>query len=148
MCVSPTFASPIEKPATSAPRRICREIIGNTKGNAKIVDSLRHCKWPNLASKSAPETKKPTKGPVGGEFSKWSTILELFRTFLSTSKRRIFQIPQDGLFSLSRKILRLDFYSVNFYNFMRLHRKLYNLSPDDFERSFGLNGIQKPGTNV
>ena len=45
--------------------------------------------------------------------------------------------------SSSRKILRLDFYSMNFYNSMRPHRKLYNLSPDDFERSFGLNGIQK-----
>ena len=72
LCVSPTFASPIEKPATSAPRRICREIIGNTEENAKTVDSLRRCKWPNSASKSAPETKKPTGGPVGGEFSKWS----------------------------------------------------------------------------
>ncbi len=44
LCVSPTFASPIEKPATSAHRRICREIIGNTEGNAKTADSLRRCK--------------------------------------------------------------------------------------------------------
>ncbi len=72
MCVSPTFASPIEKPATSAHRRICREIIGNTEENAKTVDSLGRCKWPNSASKSAPETKKPTGGPVGGESKKWS----------------------------------------------------------------------------
>ncbi len=72
LCVSPTFASPIEKPAISTHRRICREIIGNTEGNAKTMDSLRHCKWPSSASKSAPETKKPTRGPVGGEFSKWS----------------------------------------------------------------------------
>ena len=43
---------------------------------------------------------------------------------------------------------RLDFYRVNFDNFMRPHRKLHNLSPDDFEHRFGLNGIQKPGTNV
>ena len=68
LCVSPTFASPIEKPATSALRRICREIIENTEGNAKTVDSLRRCKWTDSASKSAPKTKKPTRGPVGGEF--------------------------------------------------------------------------------
>ena len=72
LCVSPTFASPIEKPATSTHRRIWREIIGNTEGNAKTVDSLRRCKWANSTSKSAPKTKKPTRGPVGGEVSKWS----------------------------------------------------------------------------
>ena len=72
MCVSPTFASPIEKPTTSTRRRICREIIGNTEGNAKTEDSLRHCKWANSTSKSAPKTKKPTGGPVGGESKKWS----------------------------------------------------------------------------
>ena len=72
LCVSPTFASPIEKPATSALRRICREIIENTEGNAKTVDSLRRCKWTNSTSKSAPKTKKPTRGPVGGESKKWS----------------------------------------------------------------------------
>ena len=43
LCVFPTFASPIEKPATSTHRRIWREIIGNTEENAKTVDSLRHC---------------------------------------------------------------------------------------------------------
>ena len=74
LCVSPTFASPIEKPTTSAPRRICREISGNTEGNAKTMESIRHCKWPSSASKSAPETKKPTRGPGGGESKKWSTI--------------------------------------------------------------------------
>ena len=58
LCVSPTFASPIEKPATSALRRICREIIGNTEGNAKTVDSLRHCKKTSSASKSAQKRKK------------------------------------------------------------------------------------------
>ena len=73
LCVSPTFASPIEKPATSAPRRICREIIGNTEGNAKTVDSLRHCKRTSSVSKTAPKTKKPTRRPIGGEFSKWCT---------------------------------------------------------------------------
>ncbi len=72
LCVSPTFASPIEKPTTSALRRICREIIGNTEGNAKTVDSLQRCKWTSSASKSAPKTKKPTGGPVGGESKKWS----------------------------------------------------------------------------
>ena len=72
LCVSPTFASPIEKPATSTHRRICREIIGNTEGNAKTVDSLRRCKWTNSTSKSAPKTKKPTRDPVGGESRKWS----------------------------------------------------------------------------
>ena len=58
MCVSPTFASPIEKAATSTHRRICREIIGNTEGNAKTVDSLQHCKWTSSTSKSDPKTKK------------------------------------------------------------------------------------------
>ena len=72
LCVSSTFASPIEKPTTSTRRRICREIIGNTEGNAKTEDSLRHCKWANFTSKSAPKTKKPTGGPVGGESKKWS----------------------------------------------------------------------------
>ena len=56
----------------SALRRICREIIENTEGNAKTVDSLRRCKWTNSTSKSAPKTKKPTRGPVGGESKKWS----------------------------------------------------------------------------
>ena len=37
---------------------------------------------------------------------------------------------------------------IEFYNSMRPHRKLHNLTPDDFEHRFGLNGIQKPGTNV
>ena len=58
MCVSPTFASPIEKPTTSTRRRICREIIGNTEGNAKTVESLRCCKWTNSDSKSPPKQKK------------------------------------------------------------------------------------------
>ena len=57
MCVSPTFASPIEKPATSTHRRICREIIGNTEGNAKTEDSLRRCKRSSSTSKSAPKRK-------------------------------------------------------------------------------------------
>ena len=30
---------------------------------------------------------------------------------------------------------------IEFYNSMRPHRKLHNLSPNDFERSFGLTGI-------
>ena len=143
MCVSPTFASPIEKPTTSTRRRICREIIGNTEGNAKTEDSLRHCKWANFTSKSAPKTKKPTGGPVGGESKKWSTILGISRNLLSTSKLRIFQIPPDGVLQQSRKIL------------CEIHKKLHNLkmrgsasSPDDFEHRFGLDGIQKTGTNV
>ncbi len=37
---------------------------------------------------------------------------------------------------------------IEFYNSMRPHRKLHNLSPDDYEDRFGLNGIQKPATNV
>ena len=57
LCVSPTLASPIEKPATYAHRRICREIIGNTEGNAKTVESLRCCKWTNSDSKSPPKRK-------------------------------------------------------------------------------------------
>ena len=72
LCVSPTFASPIEKPATSTHRRICREIIGNTEENAKTEDSLRRYNWTSSASKSAPKTKKPTRRPVGGEAKKWS----------------------------------------------------------------------------
>ena len=57
-----------QKLPTSTPGRMCREIIENTEGNAKTVDSLRRCKWTDSASKSAPKTKKPTRGPVGGEF--------------------------------------------------------------------------------
>ena len=97
LCVSPTFASPIEKPATSALRRICREIIGNREGNAKTVDSLRHCKKTSSASKSAPKTKKPTRRPVGGEFSKWCRCGDIELTFLRPPKMRIFQLPQDGV---------------------------------------------------
>ncbi len=37
---------------------------------------------------------------------------------------------------------------IEFYNSMRPHHKLHNLSPDDFEHRFELNGMQKPGTNV
>ena len=55
--------------------------------------------------KISPKTKKPTRGPVGGESRKWSTILKLLRNLLSTSKRRIFQIPSDGVLQQSRKIL-------------------------------------------
>ena len=33
-------------------------------------------------------------------------------------------------------------------NLPQTHRKLHNLSPDDFERSFGLHGIQKPVTKI
>lgn len=47
-----------------------------------------------------------------------------------------------------RLVPRLNFYSVNFDNFMRPHRKLHNLSPDDFEPSFVLYGIQKTCANV
>ena len=47
-----------------------------------------------------------------------------------------------------RLVPRLDSYSVNFYNSMRLYRELHNLPLNDFEYSFELNGIQKPGTNV
>ena len=103
LCVSPTFASPIEKPATSAHRRICREIIENTEGNAKTVDSLRRCKWTNSTSTSAPKTKKPTRGPVGGESKKWSSIFLFFRKILSTSKWRIFRVSKGGAFSLLEK---------------------------------------------
>ena len=103
LCLSPTFASPIEMPATSALRRICREIIGNTEGNAKTVESLRCCKWTNSDSKSPPKTKKTTGGPVGGEFSKWWSILRLFGTFLSASKRRIFQVSNGRQFHLLEK---------------------------------------------
>ena len=41
--------------------------------------------------------KKPAQRPAGREFSKWCSTLRLFRNLLTTSKRRIFQIPQDGL---------------------------------------------------
>ena len=75
-----------QKLPTSTPGRMCRKIIENTEGNVKTVDSLRRCKWTNSASKSAPKTKKPTSGPVGGEFSKWSTIFWISRNLLSTSK--------------------------------------------------------------
>ena len=74
---------------------------------------------------------------------KWSTILGISRNLLSTSKLRIFQIPPDGVLQQSRKIL------------CEIHKKLHNLkmrgsasSPDDFEHRFGLDGIQKTGTNV
>ena len=67
-------------------RGALQEIIGNTEENAKTEDSLRRCKWTNSASKSAPKTKKPTRGPVGGESKKWSTILGISRTLLFTSK--------------------------------------------------------------
>ena len=72
LCVSPTFASPIEKPATSAPQRICREIIANTEENAKTVDSLQRCKWTSSASKSAPKTKKTDQRSGRRRIEKWS----------------------------------------------------------------------------
>ncbi len=37
---------------------------------------------------------------------------------------------------------------INYYNSIRPHRKLHNLSPDAFERSYGLVGMQKSGSNV
>ena len=50
-----------------------------------------------------PETKKPTRRPVGGEFSKWWSILRIFRNLLSTSKRRIFQVSNGRQFHLLEK---------------------------------------------
>lgn len=41
-----------------------------------------------------------------------------------------------------RLVPRLDFYRVNFDNFMRLHCKLHNLSPNDFEHHRGLMGYK------
>ena len=32
-------------------------------------------------------------------------------------------------------------FTIKFYNSMRPHRKLHNLSPDGFEDRLGLNGI-------
>ena len=49
-------------------------------------------------------TSPPEKSAAAAEKS--STIFLFSRKILSTSKWRIFQIPQDELFSLSRKILR------------------------------------------
>lgn len=99
LCVSPTFASPIEKPATSTHRRICREIIGNTGGNAKTVDSLRRCKWANSTSKSAPKTKKPTGRPVGGESRKWSGYFERTCDLLRKLKTAKSSNPPSPLFA-------------------------------------------------
>ena len=97
MCVSPTFASPIEKPTTSTRRRICREIIGNTEGNAKTEDSLRHCKWANSTSKSAPKTKKPTGGPVGGESRKWWSWWLCSDTPIAPQNPAFLSIPRSRL---------------------------------------------------
>ena len=47
--------------------------------------------------------------------------------------------------TLKLKSMSTYFY---FYRSMRPHRKLHNLSPDDSERRWGLDGIQKPGTNI
>ena len=106
LCVSPTFASPIEKPATSALRRICREIIGNTEGNAKTVDSLRHCKKTSSDSKSAPKTKKPTRRPVGGEFSKWCRWRRYWTNFSPLPQNANFPTPSRWGCPPSRKFLR------------------------------------------
>ena len=112
LCVSPTFASPIEKPATSAHRRICREIIENTEGNAKTVDSLRRCNWPNSDSKSAPETKKPTGGPVGGESKKWWSWWLCSGTPIAPQNPVFLSIPRSSLalYSTSSTGFRFPFY--------------------------------------
>ena len=73
---------------------------------------------------------------------RWTTSLS--RKILREIHKELRNLKCKG----ARFILRLDSYSVNFYNSMRPHRKRHNLSPDDFEHSFGLNGIQKSSTNV
>ena len=82
-------------------------------------------------------------GPKGQFKIPYILHLGISRNLLSTSKLRIFQIPPDGVLQQSRKIL------------CEIHKKLHNLkmrgsasSPDDFDDRFGLDGIQKPGTNV
>ena len=73
-------------------------------------------------------------------------MVDHFEAFKKSSlqlKMTNFSNPSRWTTSLSRKILR------------EIHKKLHNLkmrgsasSPDDFEHRFGLDGIQKTGTNV
>ena len=67
------------------------------------VEILRFRAKRELSSNLPPKTKKPTRRPVGGEFSKWSSIFLFFRKILSTSNRRIFRVSKGGAFSLLEK---------------------------------------------
>ena len=93
LCLSPTFASPIEKPATYVHRRICREIIGTTEGNAKTVESLRCCKWTNSDSKSPPKRKNRPEDRSAENFQNGGA-------FWGFSE--IFSLPQNGEFFKSQ----------------------------------------------
>ena len=70
MYVSSTFASPIEKPATSALRRIRRE---NRKHRGKRENSgfSPALQKDQFSLKISPKDEKTVGDPVGGEFSKW-----------------------------------------------------------------------------
>ena len=69
--------------------------------------------------------------------SRWA--ISLSRKILREIHKELHNFKMKG----ARFVLRLDSYSVNFYNSMRPQRKLHNLSPDDSEYRLGLNGIQK-----
>lgn len=116
MCVSPTFASPIEKAATSTHRRICREIIGNTEGNAKTVDSFWHCKWTNSVS-NQPQNEKADRRSGRRRIFKMVDHFETFKKSSLHLKMTNFSNPSRWAISLSRKILRKILY------------KLYRASP-------------------
>ena len=88
---------------------------------------MRHDPFGEL--RSALPTKKKT-----------STIFLFFRKILSTSKRRIFQIPQDELFSLSRKILRekLELHSASkkSLNIAKMVEKRFELPTSTHDLSY------------
>ena len=123
MCVSPTFASPIEKAATSTHRRICREIIGNTEGNAKTVDSFWHCKWTNSVS-NQPQNEKADRRSGRRRIFK---MVDHFETSMKSSlhlKMTNFSNPSRWAISLSRKILRGPYSPQRVENQNRRHEKL------------------------
>lgn len=92
----PVFYSPGEFTGRGSETHLHKEKSGDSPLSGKTRVEL----------KFTPKTKKTTRRPVGRELEKWSTILRLLRNPLSNSKRRIFQIPPDGVLQQSRKILR------------------------------------------
>ena len=102
LCVSPTFASPIEKPATSALRRICREIIENTEGNAKTEDSLQYCKWISSPSKSAPKRKSRPEVRSAENFQNGRAFFYFLEKFSPPQNGEFFESQKEEHFHFSK----------------------------------------------
>ncbi len=105
------FELPVHPPPPDANTAECK---GGNSDNAEHCDTEREPKihQPQSGGDASKQTYQHD------QFSKLdflcSSILRLFRNLLSTSKRRIFQVPQDGLFHYLEKISARSFKNQSF----------------------------------